>query len=69
MVSGLQNDHKAVMSKLESKLYEIHDMAKQTKTVSSGTEASTTGSNEIKLKPFLTVNQVVTASPAAQAVS
>ena len=57
------------MKQIEEKLYEIHDSARKNQSVTSGISSTTTGSNQIKLKPFLTVNQVVTASPAFQAVS
>lgn len=66
--TGLQNDHKELMKEIEAKLYQIHDCARKTQTVSSGSMYSSSNAAE-KLQPFLKVNQVVTASPAAQAVS
>ncbi|XP_067928238.1 26S proteasome non-ATPase regulatory subunit 9-like [Watersipora subatra] len=62
----LQNDHKGVMKDLEAKLYQIHDCARKTQTVSSGVSTCTSGQT-VKPQPFLTVNQVMTASPAAHA--
>lgn len=57
------------MKKLEQKLYEIHEQARKTKTVSSGGDGGSTVSKQVELKPFLTVNQVATGGPAEQAVS
>ncbi|KAF6035491.1 PSMD9 [Bugula neritina] len=62
----LTNDHKAVMKDIESKLYQIHDCARKTQSISSGTLPSPSTSTAAKLRAFLKVNQVSTSSPAAQ---
>lgn len=54
------------MKKIEEKLYQIHDCARKTQTVSSGYTSQQNAA--IVLTPFLTVNDLAAGGPADQAV-
>ena len=66
-IAGLQNDFKDVMKRIEEKLYQIHDCARKTRSVSSG-YTSNEQSASASLKPFLTVNDLASGGPADHAV-
>lgn len=57
------------MKKIESKLYDIHEQARNTKSVASGDDGySSKAAKSTDLKPFLTINQVAVGGPANLAV-
>lgn len=65
LVSGLQNDHKALMKEIEEELYKIHAEARQKKGTGSSEETTTPEEEtRARLSPFLILDKVDEDSPA-----
>lgn len=67
IVTGLRNDHKALMKKIEEGLHKIHALAGGNKTQEPVPNVSDIQETET-LEPFLRVNLVSPGSPAEIAV-
>lgn len=57
------------MKKIEEKLYSIHELARQTKTISSQGNSGSSVPPNAKGEGFLIVDEVADGGPADQAVS
>lgn len=65
--SGLTNDHKALMKKIEEGLHKVHSLAESNESPQTASDAP--NSREIEtMEPFLRVNLVSPGSPAENAV-
>ena len=73
--SGLQNDYKAIMKKIEEGLHKIHGLTgTNTKDIQGFAAAAAPSApaaleESVYLEPFLRVNLVTPGSPAESAVS
>ena len=68
LFSGLQTDHKELMSQIEQGLYELHAQARQT-SANSNTSNNDNSQSARDLSPFVLVDRVDLDSPSMMAVS